>query len=60
MREARAERANDERKKRDEPPERETPAVPTDRPGTEGMVNGKSRGEREERSQGPGNGRAKK
>ncbi len=35
VREARAaKRANEERKREEEPPERETPAVPTDGPGT--------------------------
>ncbi len=46
VREARAaERANEERKREDQPPEREAPAVPTDRPGTRGMENVKSGGE---------------
>ncbi len=38
VREARAaERANEEREREEEPPGRDTPAVPTDRPGTKGM-----------------------
>ena len=48
VREARAaERANDERKREENPPGGETPAVPTDRPGTEGMGDGINGGDEE-------------
>ena len=46
--EARAkERENEERKREEGPPGKETPAVPTDRPGTKGMEDGRNGGEEE-------------